>query len=94
MAILTVRNLPEEVHRALRVRAAVHGRSGVVGMLFDAGDDPEDRLRIVGRVPESCDRQGEGRCDESDAGGSAGVGLHRKPRSPKYGSAGALASGS
>lgn len=25
--MLTVRNLPEEVHRALRVRAAEHGRS-------------------------------------------------------------------
>jgi plasmid stability protein len=27
MAVLTVRNLPDEVHRALRVRAASHGRS-------------------------------------------------------------------
>ena len=27
MAILTVRNLPDDVHRALRVRAARHGRS-------------------------------------------------------------------
>ena len=27
MAILTVCNIPNEVHRALRVRAAVHGRS-------------------------------------------------------------------
>ncbi|MGB8602355.1 MAG: Arc family DNA-binding protein [Rhizomicrobium sp.] len=27
MPILTVRNLPEEVHRALRLRAAAHGRS-------------------------------------------------------------------
>lgn len=27
MANLTVRNLPDEVHRALRVRAARHGRS-------------------------------------------------------------------
>lgn len=27
MAILTVRNVPDEVHRALRVRAAKHGRS-------------------------------------------------------------------
>ena len=27
MATVTVRNLPEEVHRALRVRAAMHGRS-------------------------------------------------------------------
>jgi antitoxin FitA len=27
MAMLTVRNLPDEVHRALRIRAATHGRS-------------------------------------------------------------------
>ncbi|MES2319393.1 MAG: plasmid stabilization protein [Pseudomonadota bacterium] len=27
MAMLTVRNLPDEVHRALRLRAAQHGRS-------------------------------------------------------------------
>jgi len=27
MTMLTVRNVPEEVHRALRVRAALHGRS-------------------------------------------------------------------
>jgi plasmid stability protein len=27
MAMLTVRNLPDDVHRALRVRAARHGRS-------------------------------------------------------------------
>lgn len=27
MAMLTVRNLPDEVHQALRVKAAVNGRS-------------------------------------------------------------------
>ena len=27
MAILTIRNVPDDVHRALRVRAARHGRS-------------------------------------------------------------------
>lgn len=27
MAVLTVKNLPDDVHRALRVRAAQHGRS-------------------------------------------------------------------
>lgn len=27
MAVLTVRNVPDEVHRALRLRAAEHGRS-------------------------------------------------------------------
>ncbi|NMT62783.1 FitA-like ribbon-helix-helix domain-containing protein [Marinobacter orientalis] len=27
MAMLTVRNLPDEVHKALRVKAAINGRS-------------------------------------------------------------------
>ncbi len=27
MPVITVRNLPDEVHRALRIRAAQHGRS-------------------------------------------------------------------
>ncbi len=27
MVVLTIRNVPDEVHRALRVRAAEHGRS-------------------------------------------------------------------
>ena len=27
MAVITVRNLPEETHRALKLRAAQHGRS-------------------------------------------------------------------
>ncbi|PHM50388.1 FitA-like ribbon-helix-helix domain-containing protein [Xenorhabdus miraniensis] len=27
MVMMTVRNIPDEVHRALRVRAALHGRS-------------------------------------------------------------------
>lgn len=39
MAVLTVRNLPDEVHRALRLRAAQHGRSleaEVRAILIDA----------------------------------------------------------
>ena len=44
MATLTVRNLPDEVHRALRIRAATHGRS----------TEAEDRdiLEMVARPPE------------------------------------------
>lgn len=48
MAMLTVRNLPEEVHRALRVRAAKHGRSTeaeVRAILLDAVK-PESRIRM------------------------------------------------
>lgn len=48
MAMLTVRNLPEEVHRALRVRAAVHGRSteAEVRAILEEAVKPEGRVRL------------------------------------------------
>lgn len=46
MAMLTVRNLPEEVHRALRVRAAVHGRSTEAEVRAIL----EDAVRPAGRI--------------------------------------------
>jgi plasmid stability protein len=48
MAMLTVRNLPEEVHRALRVRAAQHGHSteAEVREILAAAVKPETRLRL------------------------------------------------
>jgi plasmid stability protein len=48
MAILTVRNLPEEVHRALRVRAALHGRSteAEVRAILEEAMKPEGRIRL------------------------------------------------
>lgn len=48
MAMLTVRNLPDEVHRALRVQAARHGRSteAEVREILAAAVKPETRLRL------------------------------------------------
>lgn len=48
MAILTVRNVPDEVHRALRVRAAQHGRSteAEVREILAAAVKPEKRLLL------------------------------------------------
>jgi len=48
MAILTVRNLPDEVHRALRVRAAQHGRSeeAEVREILEAVVKPQKRVRM------------------------------------------------
>lgn len=48
MAILTVRNLPDAVHRALRVRAAQHGRSteAQAREILAAAVKPEKRLRM------------------------------------------------
>lgn len=48
MAMLTVRNLPDEVHRALRVRAAVHGRSteAEVRAILEEAVKPQGRLKL------------------------------------------------
>jgi antitoxin FitA len=48
MAMLTVRNLPDEVHRALRVRAAQHGHSteAEVREILASVVKPETRIRV------------------------------------------------
>ena len=48
MAILTVRNVPDEVHRALRVRAAENGRSteAEVREILAAVVKPQKRVRV------------------------------------------------
>ena len=48
MASITVRNLPDEVHRALRMRAAAHGRSteAEVREILATVALPEGRLEI------------------------------------------------
>ena len=48
MAMLTVRNIPEEVHRALRVRAARHGHSmeAEVREILDSAVSPQGRVKL------------------------------------------------
>ena len=48
MAMLTVRNLPDDVHRALRVRAAQHGHSteAEVREILATAVKPETRVRL------------------------------------------------
>ena len=48
MATVTVRNLPDEVHRALRVRAALHGRSteAEIRDILESTVRPPERLRL------------------------------------------------
>lgn len=48
MATITVRNLPDEVHRALRVRAATHGRSteAEIRDILESTVRPPERLRL------------------------------------------------
>jgi plasmid stability protein len=48
MASITVRNLPDETHRALRVRAAQNGRSteAEIRQILEEAVRPKERLRI------------------------------------------------
>lgn len=54
MAILTVRNVPDEVHRALRLRAAVHGRSteAEVREILQSAVKSEKRVRMGDALAE------------------------------------------
>jgi plasmid stability protein len=63
--MLTVRNLPNEVHRALRVRAAEHGRSteAEVRAILEDTVKPQSRLKLgsllaeIGRQARLTDEQ-------------------------------------
>lgn len=48
MAVLTVRNVPDEVHRALRLRAAQHGHSteAEIREILSNVVKPETRVRL------------------------------------------------
>jgi plasmid stability protein len=48
MPAVTIRNLPEEVHRALKVRAAHHGRSAEAEMreILETAVRPPNRVRL------------------------------------------------
>jgi plasmid stability protein len=48
MAVVTVRNLPDEVHRALRVRAARHGRSteAEIRDILETAARPPNRIKL------------------------------------------------
>ena len=48
MAVVTVRNLPAETHRALRVRAAQHGRitEAEIREILEEAVRPAERIKI------------------------------------------------
>ena len=60
MATVTVRNLPDEVHRALRVRAAMHGRSteAEIREILETTVQPAERLRLGTALAELGRRAG------------------------------------
>jgi plasmid stability protein len=54
MASVTIRNLPDETHRALRVRAATHGRSTVaeIRAILECAVRPESRIKLGSLLAE------------------------------------------
>jgi plasmid stability protein len=65
MAMLTVRNLPDEVHRALRLRATQHGHSmeAEVRKILETAVSPKGRVKLgslladVGRKAKLSDEE-------------------------------------
>ena len=60
MAAVTIRNLSEETHRALKVRAATHGRSteAEIRDILDAAVRPDSRLRLGSALADRSRRLG------------------------------------
>jgi plasmid stability protein len=60
MAAVTIRNLSEEAHRALKLRAAQHNRSteAEIRAIMEAAVRPEDRLRLGTAMAEISRKMG------------------------------------
>ncbi|MBN9550701.1 MAG: Arc family DNA-binding protein [Alphaproteobacteria bacterium] len=60
MAAVTIRNLPEETHRALRVRAALNGRSteAEIRAILQDAVRPEGRVKIGSLLASIAGRAG------------------------------------
>ena len=56
MPAITIRNLPEAIHRALRIRAVEHGRSteAEVRAILEEAVRPEGRLKMGSAMVELC----------------------------------------
>ena len=64
MSSVTVRNLPEETHRALRVRAAMHGLSteAEIRVILENAVRPDSRVKL-GSLLASIAREADGLTD-------------------------------
>jgi plasmid stability protein len=64
MPSITIRNVPDEVHRAIRVRAAIHGRSteAEIRSILEQAAKPEGRLKL-GSLLTSIAREAGGLSD-------------------------------
>ena len=55
MPSMTIRNVPDEVHRAIRLRAAKHGRSleAELRNILESAVRPDNRLRLGSMLAEA-----------------------------------------
>lgn len=60
MSAITVRNVPDTVHRALRVRAAMHGRSteAEIRAILENAVRPEGRVKLGSLLAEIASEAG------------------------------------
>ncbi|PIV33724.1 MAG: plasmid stability protein stbC [Lysobacterales bacterium CG02_land_8_20_14_3_00_62_12] len=68
MAVVTVRNLPDAVHRAIRIQAAQHGRSteAEIRDILERAARPEGRVKL-GSFLASIAREAGGLSDDEHA---------------------------
>ncbi|WP_413989695.1 FitA-like ribbon-helix-helix domain-containing protein [Labrys okinawensis] len=68
MPSITIRNVPDEVHRAIRVRAALHGRSteAEIREILEQAAKPDGRLKL-GSLLVSIAREAGGLTGEEHA---------------------------
>lgn len=68
MASVTIRNVPDEVHRAIRIQAAHHGRSteAEIRVILEHAAKPEGRVKL-GSLLASIAREAGGLTDEEAA---------------------------
>jgi plasmid stability protein len=80
MAAVTIRNLSEEAHRALKVRAAQHNRSteAEIRAILESAVRPEGRLRLGTALSEIGKKYGVTKADV-DALGKVRDGRPAKP---------------
>lgn len=84
MAAVTIRNLSEETHRALKIRAAQHNRSteAEIRAILDQVVRPEGRLRLGTALAEMSRKIGVTDADVDALGESLGEARDGTPAQP------------
>lgn len=84
MAAVTIRNLPDETHRALKLRAARNNRSAEAEMraILEAAVRPEGRLRLGSALAELSRRQGLANADVEALEAAMEQARDRRPAEP------------